>query len=370
VVKREEFDFIPVKKDDAAPQVDAAPVAGVSPDDTEGEVGDSLLQSEGGQGGALVSTKSSDIVPLVQSAPPKSALGRFAYDARSVKFWEASRRGKLEEMRKYYRKGVNVNYAYRKRTPLYELVRDASFPGVKMLIEEMGADVNIQGYNGHTVLHTAISRGHVESDLMALYLIGVGVDLKLVNDSGRNALIYAVEQKRANVVRDLVDAYLEQGISLHERDSHGLTVFDYARASDCSPYIWELLKDGAARSGEPYEDEVKNVPEAPLAPLTAAPVTEGDQHQIEGKILTGWYYEDGDDHVVYTKFFEPLKYGLRYSFNFAGGMVAVSQLDMAGQPAGNVSLVPFPDFADDANCYEPQYLETARQYYQGTVKPS
>ena len=54
---------------------------------------------------------------------------------------------------------------------------------VKYLVEEVGADVNEEDYDGNTVLHQAAARGDVE---MILYLVSKGADPKRINRDGQS----------------------------------------------------------------------------------------------------------------------------------------------------------------------------------------
>jgi ankyrin repeat protein len=54
---------------------------------------------------------------------------------------------------------------------------------VKYLVEEVGADVNEEDYDGNTALHQAAARGDVE---MILYLVSKGADPKRINRDGQS----------------------------------------------------------------------------------------------------------------------------------------------------------------------------------------
>jgi uncharacterized protein len=54
---------------------------------------------------------------------------------------------------------------------------------VKYLVEEIGADVNGEDYDGNTALHQAAARGDVE---MILYLVSKGADPRIINRDGQS----------------------------------------------------------------------------------------------------------------------------------------------------------------------------------------
>ncbi len=61
-------------------------------------------------------------------------------------------------------------------------VPGAWMTAVKLLVEELGADVNARDYNGYTPLHNAAARGDNE---MILYLVSKGADVTAVARSGQ-----------------------------------------------------------------------------------------------------------------------------------------------------------------------------------------
>jgi ankyrin repeat protein len=54
---------------------------------------------------------------------------------------------------------------------------------VKYLVEDVGADVNAEDYDGNTALHQAAARGDVE---MILYLVAKGADPRVINRDGQS----------------------------------------------------------------------------------------------------------------------------------------------------------------------------------------
>jgi ankyrin repeat protein len=61
-------------------------------------------------------------------------------------------------------------------------VPDGWLPTVKLLVEELGADVNARDFNGYTALHHAAARGDNE---LIRYLVSKGADVKAVARSGQ-----------------------------------------------------------------------------------------------------------------------------------------------------------------------------------------
>jgi len=64
-------------------------------------------------------------------------------------------------------------------------VPDGWLPAVKLLVEELGADVNARDHNGYTPLHHAASRGDNE---LIRYLVSKGADVKAVSRSGQTTV--------------------------------------------------------------------------------------------------------------------------------------------------------------------------------------
>ncbi len=58
-------------------------------------------------------------------------------------------------------------------------------PGIRYLVEELGADVNAKDHEGNTALHHAAARGDNE---VILYLVSKGADVKAVNRAGETTL--------------------------------------------------------------------------------------------------------------------------------------------------------------------------------------
>jgi len=58
-------------------------------------------------------------------------------------------------------------------------------PSVRLLVEELGADVNARDHNGYTPLHFAAARGDNE---LILYLVEKGADVMAVSRRGQTVV--------------------------------------------------------------------------------------------------------------------------------------------------------------------------------------
>jgi ankyrin repeat protein len=64
-------------------------------------------------------------------------------------------------------------------------VPDGWVPTVRVLMEELGADVNARDHNGYSALHHAAARGDNE---LIRYLVGQGADVTLVSRKGQTTV--------------------------------------------------------------------------------------------------------------------------------------------------------------------------------------
>ncbi|NWI71299.1 RN5A ribonuclease, partial [Todus mexicanus] len=156
-------------------------------------------------------------------------------------FMEAACYGNEEALKFLYRRGANVNsrraVSEEKMklhkggaTALMDACKKGHVSVVKMLVQEMGADVNICDNKGRNALIHALEEGcakeRYESAVsIGHFLLNQGVDVNTKDECGKTALIRAVEMQSP----DLVEALLEKGeIDIDDADEDGNTALTVA----------------------------------------------------------------------------------------------------------------------------------------------
>ncbi|NXA66131.1 RN5A ribonuclease, partial [Mohoua ochrocephala] len=177
-------------------------------------------------------------------------------------FMEAAWYGKEEALRFLYSRGAEVNLRRvtseeKARlhkggaTALMDACRERHFSAVKILVQEMGADVNICDNRGRNALIHALKKGsdkkRYESAVSIVrFLLEHGVDVKSKDECGKTALILAVEMESP----ELVTALLEKDeIDIEDVDEEGNTALMVAvERGDCN--IAKLLCEKGARTDD------------------------------------------------------------------------------------------------------------------------
>lgn len=175
-------------------------------------------------------------------------------------FMEAAWYGKDEALRFLHSRGAEVNLrrvtSEEKAklhkggaTALMDACRERHFSAVKILVQEMGADVNIRDNRDRNALIHALKKGsgkkRYESAVSIVrFLLEHGVDAKSKDECGKTALILAVEMESA----ELVTALLEKDeIDVDDADEEGNTALMVAvEKDDCN--IAKLLCEKGART--------------------------------------------------------------------------------------------------------------------------
>ncbi|XP_064283688.1 2-5A-dependent ribonuclease isoform X2 [Passer domesticus] len=210
-------------------------------------------------------------------------------------FMEAAWYGEDEALRFLYSRGAKVNLrreASEERaklhkggaTALMDACRQCHFSAVKILVQEMGADVNIRDNRDRNALIHALKRdSDKRSDESPVpivhFLLEHGVDVKSKDESGKTALILAVEMESL----ELVTALLEKDeIDIDDADEEGNTALMVAVKEDncgiakllCEKgartdhgNLMEVARNNRSRSMENLlrEHKVRLVPETPRA---------------------------------------------------------------------------------------------------------
>ncbi|HVK58251.1 MAG TPA: ankyrin repeat domain-containing protein [Candidatus Kapabacteria bacterium] len=108
---------------------------------------------------------------------------------------------------------------------------------------EAGADIDAQDKNGATPLHRAV---RTRSAAAVKFLLEAGCDAKVRNKPGSTAFHLAVQntgrggsgaEKAKEAQREIIQIFIERGLSPQVQDSRGKTVFDWAR----SGWVKEML---------------------------------------------------------------------------------------------------------------------------------
>ncbi|NXT04737.1 RN5A ribonuclease, partial [Prunella fulvescens] len=175
-------------------------------------------------------------------------------------FMEAAWYGKEEALRFLYSRGAKVNLRRETSeekaklhkggaTALMDACRERHFSAVKILVEEMRADVNIRDNRDRNALIHALKKGSGKRrDKSAVpivrFLLEHGVDVKSKDECGKTALILAVEMESP----ELVTVFLEKDeIEIDDADEEGNSALMVAvEKDDCR--IAKLLCEKGART--------------------------------------------------------------------------------------------------------------------------
>ncbi|NWR09924.1 RN5A ribonuclease, partial [Paradoxornis webbianus] len=175
-------------------------------------------------------------------------------------FMEAAWYGKEEALRFLHSRGAEVNLRRETSeekarlhkgggTALMDACRERHFSAVKILVQEMGADVNIRDNRDRNALIHALKKGsdkkrYQSAVSIVRFLLEHGVDVKSKDECGKTALILAVEMESP----ELVTALLEKDeIDIDDVDEEGNTALMVAvEKGDCE--IAKLLCEKGART--------------------------------------------------------------------------------------------------------------------------
>ncbi|NWH34076.1 RN5A ribonuclease, partial [Chloropsis hardwickii] len=175
-------------------------------------------------------------------------------------FMEAAWYGNEEALRFLYSRGAKVNSRRETSeekaklhrggaTALMDACRERHLSAVKILVQEMGADVNIRDNRDRNALIYALIKGSGKKKYgpdvpIVRFLLEHGVDVKSKDEHGKTALILAVEMESP----ELVTALLEKDeIDIDDTDKEGNTALMVAvEKGDCR--IAKLLCEKGART--------------------------------------------------------------------------------------------------------------------------
>ncbi|NXF03386.1 RN5A ribonuclease, partial [Smithornis capensis] len=176
-------------------------------------------------------------------------------------FMEAAWYGRVEALKFLYSKGANVNLrrvtSKEKAklhkggaTALMDACKEGYFSAVEILVQEMGADVNIRDNRDRNALIHALKedskKRKTPRSVLAIvrFLLDHGVDVKSRDECGKTALILAVEMESPELVTVLLE---KDEIDIDDADEEGNTALMVAvENSDCN--IAKLLCEKGART--------------------------------------------------------------------------------------------------------------------------
>ncbi|NXR80594.1 RN5A ribonuclease, partial [Pycnonotus jocosus] len=175
-------------------------------------------------------------------------------------FMEAAWYGKEEALRFLYSSGAEVNLRRETSeekarlhkggaTALMDACRERHFPAVKILVQEMSADVNICDNRDRNALIHALKKGtgkkrYESAESIVLFLLEHGVDVKSKDECGKTALILAVEMESLELVRALLE---KDEINIDDADEEGNTALMVA-VEKGEQEIAKLLCEKGART--------------------------------------------------------------------------------------------------------------------------
>ena len=158
----------------------------------------------------------------------------------------AAENGYLDIIQTLIAKGIDVNYASKKKdgggyTALMAASKNAHYEVAKELLARK-ADINARDDQGYTALQYAVEN---RRNPVALLLIDAGADVNVQNAQGYTVLMNAAEKGNA----ELVEKLIAKGADVNAQTGDGLTALDYARKSYQSAMakVVQLLKQAGAR---------------------------------------------------------------------------------------------------------------------------
>ncbi|NWI09497.1 RN5A ribonuclease, partial [Crypturellus soui] len=174
-------------------------------------------------------------------------------------FMEAAWYGKEDALRFLHSKGVDVNMrrivCEEKRklnkggaTALMDACKEGHMSVVKVLVEDMNADLNIcDNQDRNALIHALKESSHKKPETsvsIALFLLDRGIDVKSRDENGKTALILAAEVDSLELVQALLE---KDEVDIDDADAEGNTALVVAvKNNNCS--MAELLCEKGART--------------------------------------------------------------------------------------------------------------------------
>ncbi|AZL15016.1 ankyrin repeat domain-containing protein [Rickettsiales endosymbiont of Stachyamoeba lipophora] len=144
---------------------------------------------------------------------------------------------------KFIQQGADVNNAkerYAGKTALHYAAQNGDTKTVRVLVQELGADVNAKDKDGNTALHYAAMLGQTET--ARILVQELGADVNGTNNYGNTALYYAAQNGDTKTVCVLVQ---ELGANINATDKDGKIALHYAALYGNTKTVRVLAQLGA-----------------------------------------------------------------------------------------------------------------------------
>ena len=139
-------------------------------------------------------------------------------------FFDACERGNLDKVKKFIKKGYDVNKTSERhflpKTPLMFAAGKGKFDVVKYLIDH-GADVSKKAWNKRTALHYASERGDLK---VVEALLSKGAEIDVEDEDRCTPLMLAAEKGNIDILLYLID----HGVDVNKKDHRKQTALHYA----------------------------------------------------------------------------------------------------------------------------------------------
>ena len=155
----------------------------------------------------------------------------------------------IEAIRLLVNNGANIHKKIKRggRTPAFWAVYKDNFKILKYFISK-GVKANLEDDNGNSLIMYAASSGASDKRIYDL-LLKKGATLKATDKNNRNALLlYAKSIKNM----EIIDYFVEKGLSIHSTDNDGNGLFNYVAISKNKKFLEKLIERGVS-----YEPNIK-----------------------------------------------------------------------------------------------------------------
>lgn len=171
-------------------------------------------------------------VELLQLLLSKGANVNESDENGFTAFMEAASYGKVDALRFLYEKGAKVNLGRKTKedqerlrkggaTALMDAAQNGHLEVVKVLLDEMGADIKARDNMGRNALIRAFRNSdNSKVEIITRLLLDYGADVNVRGEKGKTPLILAVEKEHIGLVKMLLE---QEDIEIDDTDKEGKT---------------------------------------------------------------------------------------------------------------------------------------------------